>query len=665
MSSTSIVPAAVPSDVHSSAPFVPSLAENSSEVPNAPSESGLELSEPGAMSFTSTVPEELPFDFHSSRPWDLLSTAEKNRVPFTSVRLAGKDPSIGWLSMSLISRVPAAVPSDFHSSTPFVPSLAVKNTVPFTSMRFAGEELPGPGAMSLTITVPSGVPSDLHSSVPLEPSLAVKNTVLPTATRSVGSEGLRPGLMSVTIVVPAAVPFDFHSSRPCVLSTAAKNGMPFTLGRSAGTDPTPPGRMSRTRAVPVAEALLFHSSGPVEPSSAWNRTIPLIATRSTGLDPALPGSISRTRWGASASAGRAGASNEPTATSATSAARTHGITILRPYRTTGGVTFPRILRTAAGERSRNGGRGMMPWDRPGKGGSRAQARAHRVGAHDRGRGHRGHRGPVRSEIAAGRRQADPGVHGEANRVQVHRRGARGQGRVRPQPGRPVRVQRPAAEARRRPGCPGRPLHRGRKEARDGGVRGNGEGPRGEDHPSDQHPVHPERCAHGHCHHRRHRAIQQRPGLHGVGAQRRQVLHRAVAHPAVDPARRTAQSPRRACGRIGRDAVHSSDRTGVVARSPAPTPATIARSEPPREPHAAASCLVRAEFKVTRNCPRGQWEGAGYVTGAGTGTETGAVPRFALLIPMAKSTTGGAGGAGGMAGHLAPTGVRRFLELEEF
>src|SRR6266571_3397568 len=100
----------------SSEPCTPSSAENSSVVPTTTSESGLEPSEPGAMSFTITVVDALPFDFHNSRPCDLLSTAEKNRVPFTSVRPAGKDEIPDWPAMSLTSRVPAAV--DFHSSVP-------------------------------------------------------------------------------------------------------------------------------------------------------------------------------------------------------------------------------------------------------------------------------------------------------------------------------------------------------------------------------------------------------------------------------------------------------------------------------------------------------------------------------------------------------------------
>ena len=42
--------------------------------------------------------------------------------------------------MSLTRTVPAAVPSLFHSSSPFVPSSAVKNSVPFTFVRLLGLE---------------------------------------------------------------------------------------------------------------------------------------------------------------------------------------------------------------------------------------------------------------------------------------------------------------------------------------------------------------------------------------------------------------------------------------------------------------------------------------------------------------------------------------------
>ena len=47
--------------------------------------------------------------------------------------------------MSLTRAVPAAVPSLFHSSAPCMPSSAVKNSVPFTSVRLLGSELYGAG----------------------------------------------------------------------------------------------------------------------------------------------------------------------------------------------------------------------------------------------------------------------------------------------------------------------------------------------------------------------------------------------------------------------------------------------------------------------------------------------------------------------------------------
>ena len=68
--------------------------------------------------------------------------------------------------MSLTRTVPAAVPSLFHSSSPVEPSSAVKNSVPFTFVRLLGSEPAPLGMMSLTRTVPAAVPSLFHSSTP-------------------------------------------------------------------------------------------------------------------------------------------------------------------------------------------------------------------------------------------------------------------------------------------------------------------------------------------------------------------------------------------------------------------------------------------------------------------------------------------------------------------
>ena len=76
----------------------------------------------------------VPSDFHSSWPW-MPSSAVKNNVPPTPVRRVGAAVVLHRDVMSLTRTVPALVPSDFHSSRPWMPSSAVKNNVPPTSVR--------------------------------------------------------------------------------------------------------------------------------------------------------------------------------------------------------------------------------------------------------------------------------------------------------------------------------------------------------------------------------------------------------------------------------------------------------------------------------------------------------------------------------------------------
>ena len=67
------------------------------------------------MSLTRTVPEEVPSDFHSSLPW-LPSLAAKNSVPF-DVRQVGRELELAEPGLMSVTRtVPEEVPSDFHSS---------------------------------------------------------------------------------------------------------------------------------------------------------------------------------------------------------------------------------------------------------------------------------------------------------------------------------------------------------------------------------------------------------------------------------------------------------------------------------------------------------------------------------------------------------------------
>ena len=130
MSSTSTVPAAVPSLFHSSTPLVPSLAVKKSVPFTFVSDRGLESPLPARMSLTSTVPAAVPSLFHSSTPVPSPEYAVKNNVPFTFVR--------NWGLMVEICTVPAAVPSLFHK--PNGGRTILKNNVPFTSVSSTGIE---------------------------------------------------------------------------------------------------------------------------------------------------------------------------------------------------------------------------------------------------------------------------------------------------------------------------------------------------------------------------------------------------------------------------------------------------------------------------------------------------------------------------------------------
>src|SRR3954463_2044362 len=193
------------------------------------------------MFLTRTVPVAVPSEVHSSFPW-VPSSALKNSLPPTSVRFEGPYPSPPRRSgsMSLTRTVPAFVPSEVHSSLPWTPSSAVKNNFPPPS---GGQFGPwGPysssgalrGLMSLTRTVPAFVPSEVHSSFPWTPSSAVKNNRPPTSVRFEGLLWRPRGSMSLTRTVPAFVPSEVHSSLPWTPSSAVKNNLPPTAVRDSG-----------------------------------------------------------------------------------------------------------------------------------------------------------------------------------------------------------------------------------------------------------------------------------------------------------------------------------------------------------------------------------------------------------------------------------------------
>src|SRR4051812_22832358 len=84
---------------------------------------------PGKASLTMAVPAAVPSDFHSSKPWG-PSLAEKNRVLPTAVRLRGQELVEPGLRSEIMA-VPAGVPSLRHSSSPWVASVALKYNAPF------------------------------------------------------------------------------------------------------------------------------------------------------------------------------------------------------------------------------------------------------------------------------------------------------------------------------------------------------------------------------------------------------------------------------------------------------------------------------------------------------------------------------------------------------
>ena len=119
MSLTGTVPARVPSDFHSSRPRIPSSALKSSRLPRLTAAPGttesMPLPAPGLMSPRGMVPPGVPSDLHSSRP-AVPSLAENISVPAALTSPAGSlFPATGLMSVS--RKVPSGVPSDLHSSS--------------------------------------------------------------------------------------------------------------------------------------------------------------------------------------------------------------------------------------------------------------------------------------------------------------------------------------------------------------------------------------------------------------------------------------------------------------------------------------------------------------------------------------------------------------------
>src|SRR6266540_847433 len=211
------------------------------------------------MSFTRTVPAAVPSDLHSSRPLPPMIPANSTRPPATAISPTAGPGARTWT-------VPALVPSLFHR-VPFSTSGEVrKNRVPFRLTKPAGTLESSPGTRSLKRTVPAFVPSLLHSSSPWRPSTPPKYSVDPRPKN--GPMWLSSPEMKVrSMIVPASVPSLVHRRSIPTLSVT-KNRRPPTLVNSWGRDESTPGIRSLTSEVPSGVPSLRHSSTPCTPSSA-------------------------------------------------------------------------------------------------------------------------------------------------------------------------------------------------------------------------------------------------------------------------------------------------------------------------------------------------------------------------------------------------------------
>ncbi len=201
-------------------PFVPSLARKNSVPLNSVRYDGKRVPASGLMSLTITVPASVPSLFHSSSRSFRHLREEQRSVQLRQI--LGIEASPAGL-MSLTITVPASVPSLFHSSLPFVPSSALKNSVPFTSVRLPG--FGSPRRIDVLDHLRPGLgPVALPQLGPVCAVISTKNSVPSTSVKSPGMSSAA-GLMSLTIAVPASVPSLFHSSHPFVPSLAQKNNV--------------------------------------------------------------------------------------------------------------------------------------------------------------------------------------------------------------------------------------------------------------------------------------------------------------------------------------------------------------------------------------------------------------------------------------------------------
>jgi hypothetical protein len=84
--------------------------------------SGVEVPAPGAMSMRSAVVSALPPEIHSSRPWVASVARKRRRLLRTEIRPGIEEAAPGMMSVTIVVSEPSAAPPVRQSSEPLAGS---------------------------------------------------------------------------------------------------------------------------------------------------------------------------------------------------------------------------------------------------------------------------------------------------------------------------------------------------------------------------------------------------------------------------------------------------------------------------------------------------------------------------------------------------------------
>ena len=262
------------------------------------------------------------------------SLAEKNKVPFTLVRLLGYEVLVPGL-MSLTNCVPAVVPF-LATAQRRGPRRWHRRTASHPRWSGQGYELLLPGMMSSTNSVPAAVPSDLPQLNAVDPVVSLEEQRpahvgqvvgvraagarldVPDELRAGGRTVRSPQLKAVDPVV------GFEEQRPAHVGQVV--GVRAGAARVDVTDELRAG----------GRAVQRHSSTPWTPSPASKKTVPPTLVKKLGFELLLPGLMSANRDGVPD--GR----NRSSSASSRSGRPYDGLRVTRPFRGSSGIRTGRL-----------------------------------------------------------------------------------------------------------------------------------------------------------------------------------------------------------------------------------------------------------------------------------------------------------------------------------